>query len=148
MNPMKSILLVDDETIICREFERTLQGFGFRVATAQTVEAALKLTRKTRFDVILPEFNIRSEQSAQPRTGNGLQLVHRLRESNIKSPVLMYTAMEREFYETASLDAGADDFIPKATSIPCLVARLRAHIRRSEQDLPKVPAPRAAKKCL
>jgi DNA-binding response OmpR family regulator len=42
----------------------------------------------------------------------------------------MFTAMEGEFYELASLDAGADDFILKITSIPSLVSRIRAHIRR------------------
>ena len=50
-------------------------------------------------------------------------------------PVLMFTAMEGELYEKASLDAGADDFIPKTTSIPSLVSRLRAHILRHQQSL-------------
>jgi two-component system, OmpR family, KDP operon response regulator KdpE len=45
----------------------------------------------------------------------------------------MFTAMEGEFYETASLDAGADDFLPKTASIPSLVSRLRAHIRRNQR---------------
>jgi DNA-binding response OmpR family regulator len=40
--------------------------------------------------------------------------------------VLMFTAMEGELYETASLDAGADDFILKTTSIPSLVSCPRA----------------------
>jgi DNA-binding response OmpR family regulator len=47
----------------------------------------------------------------------------------------MFTAMEGEFYETASLNAGADDFILKTTSISSLVSRLRAHIRRHEEAL-------------
>jgi DNA-binding response OmpR family regulator len=44
----------------------------------------------------------------------------------------MFTAMNSELYETASLDAGADDFIPKATSIPNLVSRIHEHIRKGE----------------
>jgi DNA-binding response OmpR family regulator len=47
----------------------------------------------------------------------------------------MFTAMEGEFYEAASFNAGADDFILKTTSIPILVSRLRAHIRRHQQSL-------------
>jgi DNA-binding response OmpR family regulator len=47
----------------------------------------------------------------------------------------MSTAMEGEFYESASLNAGADDFILKTTSIPSLVSRLRAHIRGHQQRL-------------
>ena len=88
-----------------------------------------------RFDAILVEFNLRSEHRAHPRTGNGLQVVRQLRALEIKVPILIFTAMKGELYETASLDAGADDFILKSTSIPSLVSRLRAHIRRHEQAL-------------
>jgi DNA-binding response OmpR family regulator len=127
---MKSILLVDDEEIICAAFKRTLQDFGFEVETAHTVEAALDSTENAQFDAILLEFNLRSDLIAHPRTGNGLEVLRRLRTSHITTPVLMFTAMEGEPYETASLDAGADEFIPKTTSVPSLVARLRANIRR------------------
>jgi DNA-binding response OmpR family regulator len=127
---MKSILLVDEEAMICVELERTLQDFGFCVESAHTVESAVSLIQKKRFEVILLEFNLRSERNAHPRTGNGLQLVRHLRDLELKIPILMFTAMDGELYKTASLDAGADDFIPKSTSIPCLVARLRAHICR------------------
>ena len=131
---MKSILLVDDEAIICAQLERTLQGFGFCVESAHTVESAVSLIQKKQFEVIFLEFNLRSEQNAHHRTGNGLQLVRHLRDLELKIPILMFTAMEGELYKTASLDAGADDFIPKSTSISCLVARLRADIHRYEQN--------------
>ena len=131
---MKSTLLVDDEAMICVELERTLQGFGFCVESARTVESAVSLIQKKRFAVILPEFHLRSEQNAHPRTGNGLQLARPLRDLELKIPILMSTAMAGELYKTASLDAGGDDCIPKSTSIPCLVARLHADIRRYEQN--------------
>jgi DNA-binding response OmpR family regulator len=132
---MNSILLVDDETVICAEFARTLAGLGFEVEVAPNVESGLLCAEAARFDAILVEFNLRSERRSHPRTGNGLQLVRQLRALDVNTPVLMYTAMEGEFYETASLNAGADDFILKTTSIPSLVSRLRAHIRRHPQSL-------------
>jgi DNA-binding response OmpR family regulator len=46
----------------------------------------------------------------------------------------MFTAMKGELYETASLDAGADDFILKTTPIPSLVSRLRAHMAAAYTD--------------
>jgi DNA-binding response OmpR family regulator len=134
---MNSILLVDDETVICAEFARTLGGLGFEVKVAPTVESGLSCAEAAQFDAILVEFNLRSERAPHPRTGNGLQLVRQLRASDVNVPVLMFTAMEGELYETASLDAGADDFILKTTSIPSLVSRLRAHIRRYQQSLSK-----------
>jgi DNA-binding response OmpR family regulator len=45
----------------------------------------------------------------------------------------MFTAMKGKLYETASLDAGADDFVLKTASIPSLISRLRADIRRHEK---------------
>jgi len=131
---MNSILLVDDETVIGVEFAQTLNGLGFKVEVAPTVESGFSCAEAAQFDAILVEFNIRSESRAHPRTGNGLQLVRQLRASDVYTPVLMFTAMEGEVYETASLDAGADDFILKTTSIPSLVSRLRAHIRRHRQS--------------
>jgi DNA-binding response OmpR family regulator len=132
---MNSILLVDDETVICAEFARTLKGLGFKVEVAPDVESGLSCAETARFDAILVEFNLRSKRDAHPRTGKGLQLVRQLRALNMTTPVLMFTAMEGELYETASLNAGADDFILKTTSIPSLASRIRAHIRRRQQSL-------------
>jgi DNA-binding response OmpR family regulator len=132
---MNSILLVDDETIICTEFARTLEGLGFKVEVAPDVESGLLCAEAAQFDAILVEFNLRSKRRAHPRTGNGLQLVRQLRALDVITPVLIFTAMEGELYETASLKAGADDFILKTTSIPSLVSRICAHIRRHRQSL-------------
>ena len=131
---MNSILLVEDETVICTAFVRTLEGLGFKVEVAPDVESGLSCAEAAQFGAILVEFNVRSER-AHARAGNGLQLVCQLRSSDIVGPVLMSTAMEGEFYESASLNAGADDFILKTTSIPSLVSRLRAHIRGHQQRL-------------
>ena len=135
---MKSILLVDDEALICAEFKRTLEGFGFQVSTAHTLESALRSTRKTQFDAILLEFNLLSERRAHPTTGNGVKLVRRVRAMHVAVPILMFTAMTGEPYESASIEAGADEFISKTAGIPSLVSRVRAHIRRHERNLRKV----------
>jgi DNA-binding response OmpR family regulator len=137
---MKSILLVDDEALICAEFKRTLEGFGFQVSTAHTLESALRSIRKAPFDAILLEFNLRSERRAHPTTGNGVKLVRRVRAMHVAVPILMYTAMTGEPYKSASLEAGADEFITKTAGIPFLVSRVHAHIRRRERDLRKASA--------
>jgi DNA-binding response OmpR family regulator len=131
---MNSILLVDDETVICAEFARTLKSLGFGVEVAPDVESGLSCVESAQFDAILVEFNLRSERRAHPRAGNGLQLVRQLRASDVIAPVLMFTSMEGELYEAASFNAGADDFILKTTSIPSLVSRLSAHIRRYQES--------------
>jgi DNA-binding response OmpR family regulator len=132
---MKSLLLVDDEPIISVELQRTLELFGYRVETAHSFESAFEWCSKAPFDAILVEFNLRSERRTHPRAGKGIDLVRQMRAFNVAVPILMLTAMEGEWYETASFNAGADDFILKTTSIPSLVSRLRARIRRVGCDL-------------
>ena len=130
---MKSILLVDDERIICSALQGTLRRFGFHVEAAHSVEGALRSIRKVPFDAVVVEFNLRSKFSAHPRSGNGLQLVRQLRASKIAIPVLIYTAMTGEEYKSASFEAGADEFISKTAAVPCFVSHLRVSIGEHEQ---------------
>lgn len=131
---MRSVLLVDDETEICAELERTLRGLSFRVETADTVEKVVHVVEQSQFDVIFLEFNLRSKREPHPRTGAGLEALRRLRASGVRTPVLILTAMKGELYEKASREAGADDFILKTDGIPHLLRRLQAHIGWSEQE--------------
>lgn len=133
---MKSILLVDDETQICSEMQRTLRRFGFRVQTAGTVERALRAMQESQFDSILLEFNLRSDRNSGPRTAAGLEVARRLRASGDTTPIVMFTAMDGELYEKASLEAGVDEFILKTDGIPRLVTRLRAHFGQGKRPLP------------
>jgi len=130
---MKSLLLVDDEAIICVELQRTLEAFGYKVELAHSFESALQWFSKSPFDAILVEFNLRSERRAHPRAGKGIKLVRQMRAIDVAVPILMFTAMEGELYETTSFDAGADDFISKTGSFPSFLSRLRAHIERSDR---------------
>lgn len=131
---MNSILLVDDESVICSAIQKTLGDIGFSVTTAHTVETAARLARKVQFDAVLLEFNIRSERSARPRSGSGLKLIRRLRKFQRGTPIFMYTVMEGDLYETASFDADADDFIVKTSSVASVGLRIRAHIRRQRRS--------------
>jgi DNA-binding response OmpR family regulator len=134
---MNTILLVDDETVICAEIARTLADFGFEIEVVPSVELGLLHAQSRRFDAILVEFNIRADGNVYPRSGNGLNVIRQLRSLKITAPILMFTSMAGELYETVSLDEGADDFIPKTTTIPSLISRLRTHIRRHELGVVK-----------
>lgn len=145
---MKSILLVDDETQISAEIERTLGRYGFLVETAGTLELALRAIEQSQFDAVLLEFNLRSDRKAHPRTGSGLEVVRRLRASGMQTPAILFTAMEGLLYEKASLEAGADEFIRKADGITHLVIRLRAQIQRSASEIKSRSSHRLLRKSL
>jgi two-component system, OmpR family, response regulator len=130
---VKSLLLVDDEAVISVELQRTLELFGYKVEIAHSFESALQWCSKAPFDAILVEFNLRSERRTHPRAGRGINLIRQMRALNVAVPILMFTAMEGELYETASFDAGADDFISKTGGFPSFLSRLRAHVPRNER---------------
>jgi DNA-binding response OmpR family regulator len=102
---------------------------------ASTVESGLIRAQLVRFDAILVEFDVRSDRGAHPGPGSGLKVIRQLRVLGVTAPILMFTAMTGKVYETASLEAGADDFILKTTPIPDLVSRLRSQIRRFSRSL-------------
>jgi DNA-binding response OmpR family regulator len=137
----KSILLVDDETIVAQAQLHTLRTWGFHVELAETIEAAHNWIERASFDLILIDFNLKSESSNQPEGGMGTLLVRELRARKVTTPILMWTVMEGYLYETAALDAGADDYILKKTAMPTLLSRLYAHMRRADRDQGKIPPP-------
>lgn len=123
---MKSILLVDDEPLVCAAIKAALARFGFRAQAVHNIEGAICAVRRRDFDAILLELNVKSKHKPHPRTGAGLQIISELRASANRAPILILTFMSGALYETAALKAGADDFIPKTDGIVALMARLSA----------------------
>jgi DNA-binding response OmpR family regulator len=141
---MNSILLVDSESVLANALQSTLSGCGFDVEVADTGETARARLRKTHFDLILVDFDLSPRPSNDvildpPKSASGswsgTGLIRELRATGVTSPILVHTVLEGELYETASLDAGADDYIVKKAPISLLLSRLHAHLRRSERDL-------------
>ena len=141
---MNSILLVDSETVVATAVQATLKRFGFEVDMADSGKAAHACLSKAQFDLILVDFDLSPRpngeavlEPSKSATGcwSGTGLIRELRAARITSPILVYTVLEGELYETASLDAGADDYVVKKAPISILLSRLQAHLRRSERDL-------------
>lgn len=62
---------------------------------------------------------------------SGLEVLHRLRSRNARTPVLILTAMDMVEDRIKGLDAGADDYLVKPFDMGELAARLRALVRRA-----------------
>jgi DNA-binding response OmpR family regulator len=137
----KSILLVDDETIVAQAQLQTLRSWRFHVELAETSEAVLSWVQKAHFDLVLIDFKLKSEQCHQSDVGLGTGLVRELRARGVTTPILIWTVQEDQLFESASLDAGADDYILKKTAMPTLLSRLHAHMRRTDRDQGKIAPP-------
>jgi DNA-binding response OmpR family regulator len=105
----------------------TLNRFGFEVELADSGKGAHAWLTKAHFDLIVVDFDLSPRQKGAA--------VLEPSKSRIMSPILVHTVLEGELYETASLDAGADDYIVKKAPISILLSRLHAHLRRRERDL-------------
>src|SRR5258708_19580458 len=136
---MNSILLVDSETVVATALQATLNRFGFEVELAESGKAAHAWLTKAQFDLIVVDFDLSPRpngeavlEPSKSATGcwSGTGLIRELRAARIRSPLLVYTVLEGELYESPSLDAGPDDYIVNKPPISILLSPLHAHLRR------------------
>jgi two-component system, OmpR family, KDP operon response regulator KdpE len=113
--------VVDDEPQIRRVMRMSLTGEGYEVEDARTGEEALEKLRASRYDLALLDWNL-------PGMG-GLETCRQVRSSSDMA-IIMLTIRNAERDKVQALDAGADDFITKPFSMPELLARIRAALRR------------------
>ncbi len=141
---MKSILLADNEAITAAALQRTLCRLGFNVEIANSSISTQVQAKERRFDLILFDFRVWSiEQTGDPShpeyassaCWHGTGLIRELRAAGVRTPILVYTALDRELYETAALDAGADDYIIRGPHLATFLSRIHAHLRRRDWDL-------------
>jgi two-component system, OmpR family, response regulator TctD len=91
----KSVLIVDDEILLCRTLANAVRDAGHRAMTADSAEAAASLLfPRHDFDVVVLDHRLPGE--------TGLELLARMREEGQATPAVLMTA-----YETASMRSRA-----------------------------------------
>jgi two-component system alkaline phosphatase synthesis response regulator PhoP len=124
----QTILLVDDEPRIAAIGADYLRHAGYAVLTAADGAIALQLARTTAPDLIVLDLGL-------PKV-DGVQVARTLRaESNV--PIIMLTARVEESDRLLGLEIGADDYVTKPFSPRELVARVKAVLRRANQNAAK-----------
>lgn len=121
----KTILLVEDEEKIARFIELELGFEGYEVEKAFTGRDGLALALERPFDLILLDIMLPGL--------NGLEVLRRLRQHS-DVPVIMLTARDEVMDKVTGLDMGANDYITKPFAIEELLARIRAHLRVSNDE--------------
>lgn len=115
------ILVVDDEPQIRRVMRATLSAEGFEVTDARSGEEALERLQDGKADLVLLDVNM-------PGMG-GLAACRAIR-AHSEIAIIMLTVRNEEADKIAALDSGADDYVTKPFSMPELLARMRAALRR------------------
>ncbi|HEX3050471.1 MAG TPA: response regulator transcription factor [Aggregatilineaceae bacterium] len=120
------ILVVDDETQICRLLKTGLNGYGYEVLTATNGLDALRIAAQQKLDLIILDINLGSEP-------DGLDVCSQIRGWSAV-PIIMLSIRSDEKTKVASLDAGADDYVVKPFGMEELSARIRAILRRAPTE--------------
>ena len=121
---MSRILVIEDDLAILQGVRDNLAYDGYEVLTATDGEAGYRLMREETPDLVILDLML-------PRM-NGYELCRRVRDEGITTPILMLTARGEEMDRVLGLDLGADDYVTKPFSVPELLARIRAILRRTQ----------------
>ena len=122
------ILIVEDEVDLAHLVELELTLEGYTVTVANDGLTGLTKARETLPDLLILDWMMPGM--------TGIEICRRLRATGNKAPVILLTAKEDVSDRVAGLDAGADDYVIKPFKIEELLARVRAHLRRTHEDNP------------
>ena len=116
------VLIVEDEPGLAESVRYALESEGFDVTVAASGVNGLELARNSAPDLVLLDLML-PEMS-------GLDVCRQIRSSS-DVPIIMLTAKDSEADKVTGLELGADDYMTKPFSMRELIARVRAHLRRS-----------------
>lgn len=116
------VLLVEDSISLTDALAQVLKREKYEVGVAHDGEEGVLFAKTGMYDVIVMDVMM-------PKM-NGFEAVRELRKEGISVPILMLTALGEESDKVFGLDTGADDYLTKPFSIPELLARIRALVRR------------------
>jgi len=120
------ILIIEDDISILRGLKDNLSFEGYQVITATDGRVGLTQALERQVDLLLLDIMLPGM--------NGYEICRRLKKEKPDLPIIMITARGSEMDTIAGLDIGADDYISKPFSIPELLARVRAVLRRSSTE--------------
>ena len=122
------ILIIDDELAIRRFLHTILSCEDFSLHEAENGHAGLAAAAAFKPDIILLDLGLPDL--------DGIEVIIRLREWS-KVPIIVLSVREHENDKVAALNAGADDYLTKPFGVGELLARIRAALRRSLQEVPE-----------
>ena len=102
---MKRILIIDDDTYICKLLDRYLSKNGYETETALTATAAAARLKESDFDLVLSDYRLPDK--------DGFFILNRVKIKNPSTPVIIMTAYEEMGTAIRLIKSGAYDYITK-----------------------------------
>ncbi|MDE0057921.1 MAG: response regulator transcription factor [Defluviicoccus sp.] len=123
----KKILLVDDDEALRQALGEQLEMDGeFDTVAAGDGATALETAQASHFDLILLDVGLPDI--------DGREVCRRLRQSDIRAPIIMLTAASSDADAILGLESGANDYVGKPFRLGVLLARIRAQLRQYERS--------------
>lgn len=123
---MKHILIVEDEVGIVQFLKQGLEEENYKITTASNGVDGLSLFQKNTFDLVLLDWML-------PKM-NGLEVCQKIRESNLKIPIIFLTAKDTIQETIEGLKNGANDYIKKPFSFDELTERIKVQFRKTDKQ--------------
>lgn len=127
---MQTILVIDDDESLRETIAVLLEREGFRALLAPDGKSGIDQAILSRPQLILVDLRL-------PDT-SGFEICRKLRSSGITTPIIALSAVGDEIDKVLLLETGADDYVVKPFGTRELLARIRAVIRRSNAETPKL----------
>lgn len=122
-----TVLIVDDDEAVQTMLYKVIRSNGLSAETANSGEKALVMAKQKHFDLILLDVNMPGL--------DGFEVIQRLRQSGIKTPIIIVSGRQEDYDTLYGLDIGADDYVTKPFNPIVLGAKVKALIRRSKGSL-------------
>ena len=118
------VLIVEDDKSIREALRYNLISENYSVKYEQDGISAINTILSEEFDIILLDIMLPGL--------DGLEVCKRIRYEKVNTPVIILTAKETEIDKILGLELGADDYVSKPFSMPELLARIKANLRRNK----------------
>ena len=116
------VLYVEDATFLAEAVKHNLEKQGITVDLVNDGEAGLENAMSDIYDCVVLDIML-------PKL-SGTDILKRMREKNVQTPVIMLSALSEVETKISHLDHGADDYLAKPFKTAELVARIKALMRR------------------
>jgi len=123
---MKKILIIEDELNMVNGLKDNLEFDGYEVEIAMEGGSGLERILRNKYDLILLDIML-------PQI-SGFDICKAVRKEGINTPIVLLTAKGEEIDKVLGLELGADDYITKPFSLRELLARIKAILRRVQNE--------------
>lgn len=124
------VKVIEDDPILARGLQINLELEGFQVQICHSLQAAIKLYEKQKFDFVILDLGLPD--------GTGFSYLDYVRKTDSHTPIIILTAQADEDSVVHGLQSGANDYMKKPYSFKELLARMKVVTRKPSIEVKKM----------